>query len=597
MDLSKYHFVGRFLELCYLHQDKVALKHKTDNGWEGISWNTFGTLSSKVALQLIENGISVQDKVAIFSNNTPYWTITDVGIMQSRAICVPIHSTESENNIIHILNNSEAKIVFVDGQQQYDKIISSYKKCPNLKQIVVFSNTIALKEGTPSVHWDSFLKAPLSESVNKELQLRLSERNIDDLFTLIYTSGTTGIPKGVMLSYKNLAFQLYSHQQFIKIHPDDVSLAFLPLSHIFERAWTAYVLHSGAVNCYLDDTQKIRETLLDLQPTLMCVVPRFFEKAYAQIYEKASKASLIKRIIFSLAIRLGKRKVKRNLKGKDTHWLDKKLFPLAERLIFSKLRHIFGGNLRCVPCGGAKLDPSIGLFFHAIGIDVKLGYGLTETTATVSFWQGKDFNIQSVGTVLPGIEVKIGANDEILLKGDCVMKGYYKLPEQTKEAFTDDGFFRTGDAGKVDARGNILITDRIKELMKTSNGKYISPQNIERKVGKDNLIEQIMVIADGRKFVSALIVPNYEALNDFIKEMKIQYKQHKDIINIKEIQDLFYKRIQKFQKSLPEYEKIKKFTLLSNPFSIKNNEITPTLKLKRKEIYQRYRKEIEAMYS
>lgn len=597
MNLTHYHIVTRFLQQWELHKDREALRKRTPQGWQSISWNEMGKLVSHLSRLLIDETVEVQDKVAIFSNNVPEWTISDLAIMQIRAVTVPIHATEPEQQLTHILNDSDSKLIFVGQQEQYSKVLAIYQKCPNLQKIIVLDKNIPLEKDSPSLYWEDFMAQQASEDSATILQKRLDSRNMEDLFTLIYTSGTTGLPKGVMLDYKNLAFQLYSHESSLKVTSEDVSLCFLPLSHIFERAWTAYMLHCGAVNCYLDDTQKVQEALLEVKPSLMCAVPRFYEKIYAKIYDKAARSSIGKKIIFSWAVRLGKRKIKRELKGKSMRWLDRKLFPVADRLVFSKFRDLLGGNIRCMPCGGAKLEPSIGLFFHAMGINVKLGYGLTETTATISLWEDHRFNPSSVGKILPGIEVKIGENNEILVKGDGVMKGYHKMPEQTREAFTEDGFFRTGDAGQVDKQGNILITDRIKELMKTSNGKYISPQNIERKVGKDNLIDQIMVIADGRKFVSALIVPNYEALNSFIKEMKIQYKQQKDLIKIKEIQELFYKRIQKFQKSLPEYEKIKKFTLLSNPFSIKNNEITSTLKLKRKEIYQRYRKEIESMYS
>ena len=301
-------------------------------------------------------------------------------------------------------------------------------------------------------------------------------------------------------------------------------------------------------------------------------------------------------MVFAAATRIAKIQLGRTKKGKYPSFILKKLYGVADRLVFQKLKDALGGNIQMIPCGGALLEPSIGRFFRAIGVNVTLGYGMTETTATVSCWDDHKFKLKSVGTLMPHIEAKIGDNNEILLKGGSITKGYYKNPEENAKSFTEDGYLRAGDAGYLDEEGNLYITERIKELMKTSNGKYIAPQQIEGKVGKDSFIEQIAVIADARKYVSALIVPNYEALAEYAQSLNLKYKNYSDLIKNSQIVEFFQKRLQHLQEELAAYEQIKKFTLLTTPFSISNDELTPTLKLKRKNIYKNYFREIEAMY-
>ena len=425
-----------------------------------------------------------------------------------------------------------------------------------------------------------------------ELEARIASKRLDDLFTLIYTSGTTGDPKGVMLDYANLAHQLQSHDQALNITEQDVSLSFLPLSHIFERAWVAYIFHRGATNCYLEDTNQIRQALVETKPTVMCAVPRFYEKIYAAVLDKVEKAPFIRRTLFHWAIQAGE---KHYQSANPSRWL-KWQHKWADKLVLSKLRALLGGQVRMMPCGGAKLEPTIGKFFHSLGVNVKLGYGMTETTATVSCWEDHDFNPNSIGKLMPNAEVKIGENNEILVRGGMVMRGYYKKPEETANAFTADGFLKTGDAGEMDEHGNLYITDRIKELMKTSNGKYIAPQYIEGKIGKDKFIEQIAIIADAKKYVSALIVPCFDSLEEYAKQLNIKYQDRLELIKHSEIIQMFEKRLHDVQKELASFEQVKKFTLLPQAFPHAMEEITPTLKLRRKVIMQRYREQIEQMY-
>ena len=455
---------------------------------------------------------------------------------------------------------------------------------------------IQLTETTLSCYWDELIQLGAAE-FQAEFETRLANKTMDDLFTIIYTSGTTGEPKGVMLDYNNLAHQLEAHDIALDVNQDEVSLSFLPFSHIFERAWVAYVLHRGAILCYLENTNQVREALMEVRPTFMCAVPRFYEKIYSAVLDKVQKAPFIRQMIFHLAIAVGQKRFDLLSQNKKVPFFLQKCYVIADKLVFSKLRSLLGGRIKMMPCGGAKLEPSIGLFFHCIGINIKLGYGMTETTATVSCWDDHHFNPNSIGKLMPNTEVKIGENNEILVRGGMVMKGYYKKPEETTQAFTEDGFLKTGDAGEFDAEGNLFITDRIKELMKTSNGKYIAPQYIESKIGKDKFIEQIAIIADAKKYVSALIVPCFDSVEEYARKLNLKYQDRIELLKHSEIIKMFEQRIECLQKELAHFEQVKKFTLLSQAFSVKLGEITPTLKLRRKVIMERYRHIIDSMYS
>mgnify|MGYP001015925511 FL=1 len=495
------------------------------------------------------------------------------------------------------MNHAEVKVLFVGDEKQYHKALEVASQCPTLQMIVVCDNEGPLTEKQYSIHWNDFLALGNSPQYDTELDKRIAERNLDDLFTIIYTSGTTGEPKGVMLTYENLAFQMVGHTERLStVDNTDTSLAFLPLSHVFERAWTYFCLYKAVTVYYLDDTNLVREALAEVRPTLMCAVPRFYEKIFATVHDRADASSFVKRKLFRLAIATGKRVLALREQGKKPSFVLQKAYNLFDKMVYKKLKEALGGRIKFMPCGGANLEPSIGRFFQSIGINLKLGYGMTETTATISCWGDDRINPQSVGNVMPNVQVRIGEENEILVKGGMVMKGYYKNPEETAKAFTPDGYLRTGDAGNLDGNNNLFITERIKELMKTSNGKYIAPQMIEGKVGKYNLIEQIAVIADGKKFVSALIVPNYEMLSQALKDLNIKCKNTADMIKHSQVIEYIGKQLQKFQKDLPDYEQIKKFTLLPSAFTIERNEITPSLKLRRKVIYANYSREIEAMY-
>lgn len=589
MSALDFHFVNRLRFQAKNFANRTALRFQEQGKWCNMQWSIFQQEIDNISLALIAQNIEIQDKIGIFAHNMPRWSIADFGAMQARVVTVPIYATNTPSQVEYIINDADIRILFVGEQAQMDCAIQIANNCTQLIKIVAMKSSINLHNHPLACHWENFIQVDKNMVV---LEARLASKRLDDLFTLIYTSGTTGDPKGVMLDYANLAHQLQSHDQAINISEQDISLSFLPLSHIFERAWVAYIFHRGATNCYLEDTDQIRQALVETKPTVMCAVPRFYEKIYAAVLDKVEKAPFIRRTLFHWAIQAGE---KHYQSAKPSRWL-KWQHKWADKLVLSKLRALLGGQVRMMPCGGAKLEPTIGKFFHSLGVNVKLGYGMTETTATVSCWEDHGFNPNSIGKLMPNTEVKIGENNEILVRGGMVMRGYYKKPEETANAFTADGFLKTGDAGEIDEHGNLHITDRIKELMKTSNGKYIAPQYIEGKIGKDKFIEQIAIIADAKKYVSALIVPCFDSLEEYAKQLNIKYQDRLELIKHAEIIQMFEKRLHEIQKELASFEQVKKFTLLPQAFTQAMEEITPTLKLRRKVIMQRYREQIENMY-
>ncbi|WP_438454021.1 AMP-dependent synthetase/ligase [Vibrio alginolyticus] len=590
-----FHIVKRIREQIANGGTRVALKHKVGEEWQGITWTQFGQQVDALSLALLAQGLGVQDKIGIFSNNMPQWTIADIAALQLRSVTVPIYPTNTAAQSAYIINNADVKVLFVGEQPQLDAAVSIFDQCEQLELIVAMSDDVELGDHDFVISWQAFV-AKGDTTYQVELDARLDQAKEDDLLTLIYTSGTTGQPKGVMLDYANIAAQLEGHDQRLSLSQSDVSLCFLPLSHVFERAWTFYVLYKGATNCYLQDTMQVRDALSQVRPTVMCAVPRFYEKIFSAIHEKVSRAPIHRKIMFTWAVNMGAKMAACHQEKRQPSLFLRKSYALADKLVLSKLRALLGGQINFMPCGGAKLDETIGRFFHAIGINVKLGYGMTETTATVSCWDDKCFNPDSIGMSMPGAQVKIGENNEILVRGPMVMRGYYKMPEETEKTFDEHGFLKTGDAGYIDENGNLFITDRIKELMKTSGGKYIAPQMIEGAIGKDHFIEQIAVIADTRKFVSALIVPCYDSLEEYAKELNIKYHDRVELIKHHQVVEMLEKRVNDLQKELAKFEQVKKFKLLPRAFSMDDGELTPTQKLRRKVINDKYQDEIEEMY-
>jgi long-chain acyl-CoA synthetase len=582
--------------LQYQGGNSIYYKDNKLNKWVGISWTDFGDKIQNLSKALLNYGIKEHQNVAIFAENMPDWIVADVAIMSLRAVSVPIYATNSKNEVEYIINDAEINLIFVGGQAEYDKTLQISKTNSHLQYIVSLSKDVHIENDENSIHLHDFLDLKANEALETELQKRYYECNSTDLASIIYTSGTTGEPKGVMLDHTNFMQSLVAHDFELVVSEKDSSLSFLPLSHIYERSWVFFCLHRGIKVYFNQDPKLIVEVLKEVKPTVMCTVPRIFEKIFAAIQDKRKEASPAKMKLASWALGVGNayfNKYKRNdikvpLALKLKH-------KIADALVLSKLREVFGGRIKFMPCGGAPLAADMVSFFHSFGLNIKCGYGLTETTATVSLFGYMHFEFNSAGKTIHGTQIKIGEDDEILVKGPGVMKGYYKKPKETAEVF-EDGWFKTGDAGMMDDKGNLIITDRIKDLMKTSGGKYIAPQKLETALINDAFIEQISVIGDQQKYVTALAVPSFENLKKYAVEHKIAYKDIEELINNSQIKEMFEKRIEALQKDFSVFEKIKKFSLLSQEFSIEAGEITATLKLKRKVIQKKYKKIIDKMY-
>lgn len=594
-NLHDYHIIRR-LQMQFLHSgNKIAYRQ-----WDGkrnieMSWESVEKKTRALSNALLEMGVDIQENIGIFSQNTIDWSLADIASLQLRAVTVPLYATSSVEQAAYILNDANIRILFVGDQKQYDIVSELLALCPQLEHIIVFNSDVVLNENIPSCYLENLINQSTFQH-DDVLKQRINECNLDDLFTLIYTSGTTGEPKGVMLDYTSLASQLYLHDERLSLSDKDVSLCFLPLSHVFERAWSFYVMHTGAVNVYLTDTHAVREAMSAVKPTVMCAVPRFYEKVYSAIQDKVSQASVFRQFIFKWAIKQGEKQREAQLNQRQQGFISRLCYRFADKKVLSPVRQILGGRVRFLPAAGARLDDAVIRFFLATGINIKYGYGMTETCATVSCWEENKYKLGSIGTPLPGVEVRIGAENEIQVRGSIVMKGYFNKPEDTADAFTEDGWLRTGDAGALDSDGMLFITERLKDLMKTSNGKYIAPQMIEGTLGQDRFIEHIAVIADTRKFVSALIVPCFDALEEHARALNLKYQDRMELLRHTKIKELFDERLREMQKNFASFHQVKRFTLLAEGFSMESGELTPTLKLRRKIIFERYRNEIELMY-
>lgn len=601
MSLDQYHVIRLLQQQSESLKDAVALEgFEMAAPWYQVSWQAFDQISSKIAQVLIELGVQVQDRCVILAQNCPQWTCADVGTLKTRAVVVPIYPTSTVEQASFIVNDATAKVIFVDDAKQYAMACELQALCPSLEHVIVFDASVTLAADKANQHWhlDTLLAGDTQLNIEQEAELnqRLQAANLDDLLTLIYTSGTTGDPKGVMLDYRNMASTIRQHDQKLAFHSGDVSLAFLPLSHVFERSWSFYVLCRGGHNVYLQNTQRVKEAISAVRPHTLCVVPRFLEKVYSAVQDKVAKSADGRKKLFAWAMRVGQRQFEVGQgRAKGGLWLSLQ-WRLAHKLVYSKLQAVLGGRLKFMPCGGAALDVNVGSFFHAINIPVLCGYGMTETNATVTCNTLSNRVPGSNGQPLLETEIKLGKDDEILVRGATVMRGYYNRPEDTAAAF-EDGWLKTGDAGRFDANGNLFITDRIKELMKTSNGKYIAPQRVEGAVGCCPFIEQVAIIADARNYVTALIVPAFESLEAWAKDKGLNYESPLELLRHSHVVEHFEQRLKQLQHELAGFEQIKKFTLLPEAFSMEAGLITPTLKLRRKMIYHKYAHEINAMYN
>lgn len=568
---------------------KAAISFKKDNEWKDLSWKDFRRMVFKTANALKGIGIKENDKVAIYSDNSAEWMVFDLAILSIGAITVPIYSTNNLEQAEYIINDAEAKAILVGNQEQYDAIYSLMPHA-SLQKIIVSKKRVWIKPEY-SEFLEDFIKTADEHS-------EIVPKNEEDLATLIYTSGTTGIPKGVMITHGNFQKCFDAHFDFFKFKnfKNEHSLAFLPLTHVFERSWSLLCLYGGAKVSFLENTKLIASALTEVKPTMMCAVPRFYQKIYAGVNEMVANGSNAKKNIFNWAMDIGSQVAERKRKGQSIPLLLNIKNNIANRLVFQKIKNKMGGKLWFMPCGGASLSPEVTQFFDTMGIHITVGYGLTETTATLTAFPFQNYLHGSAGITLGDTQIKIGEDNEILAKGSGIMKGYYNKPEETAATFTEDGWFKTGDAGYLDENGNLFITDRIKDLMKTSNGKYITPQPIENLLSNNQYIQQAMVVAEGRPFVTALIIPNFEALQEQLKKMNITFTNWQDIVSMERIKEFYHHKIEEIQQTLSGFEKVKKFTLMPAEFEIGTGEITPTLKVKRNVVLAKYADLIEQMY-
>ena len=596
-----YHFAELIHRQAEKYGNRTALKHR-DNAtgkWLKISWREFSDKVMLTAKAMAEFGIKVQENIGVYSQNMPHCLYTDFGAYGNRVVSIPMYATNSPGQIEYIINDAKIRTLFVGEQLQYNNAFKVQKDSKYLERLVVFDPAVKMNpEDKTSIYFDDFLRLGDNAHAESTVKIRMTEAVPEDLATIIYTSGTTGESKGVMLPHSCYLEAMRIHDVRLPLVTDkDLSMSFLPMTHIFEKAWCYYCLHKGVTIAINQDPKMIQKTLPEVHPTLMCNVPRFWEKVYAGVHEKINSASPAMKKIFLDAIETGRKyNLEYKNKGIPAPCGLKLKFQFYNKTVFTLLKRVLGIERgRFFPVAGAPLSDTVNEFLQSVNIPIAYGYGLSETTATVCFYPEIGFQFGSIGEVMPGVQVKIDpGNNEILVKGKTVMSGYYNKPEETKRAFTEDGFFRTGDAGRLE--GNTLFfTERIKDLYKTSNGKYIAPQAIEMVMSGDNYIEQIAVIGDQRKFVSALIVPAYPLLEKYAGEKGISFESREELVKNKDIIRFIEARVEEHQKNLASYEKIKRFTLLPEPFMM-GCELTDTLKLRRPVVLQKYATEIEAMY-
>ena len=567
--------------------------------WKSYSWNEFSSCVRTVSNAMLNLGVKVQENVGVFSQNCPQYLFCDYGAWGIRAVTVPFYATSSEQQIQFIINDAKIRFLFVGEQEQYEKAHRVMALCPTLERIIVFDRSVTLSPRDPNaLYFDDFLKLGDGFPRQTEVEKCAREATFDDLANILYTSGTTGESKGVMLTHGQYHAALEANGKCVNIHDDDRVLNFLPFAHIFEKAWAVLAVTVGATLIVNNDPKRVQQSMRDTNPTCMSAVPRFWEKVYAGVMEKIEKAGSLQQRIFSNALAVGRKyNIEYLSRGKRPPLTLRLKYDVINKALFGKVRKELGlVNANIFPTAGAAISAHVEEFVHSIGINMIAGYGLTESLATVSCDRlGEPYSVGSVGRIIDGLDVKISEEGEVLLKGPSIFHGYYNRDDITAASFTEDGYFKTGDAGYI-KDGELFLTERIKDLFKTSNGKYIAPQMIETRLLVDKYIDQIAVIADERKFVSALIVPEYRLLEEYSKANGIEYGSMEELCADKRINEMIKERIDTLQQQLAYYEQVKRFTILPKPFTMENGELTNTLKLKRRVVNENYKAAIDKMY-
>lgn len=567
--------------------------------WKTVSWKQFSLRVMQVSNALIHLGVKPQESIGVFAQNCVQYLYTDFGAYGIRAVTIPFYATCSEQQIQYMINDAQIKILFVGEQEQYDKAHRVSALCPTLNRIIVFDRNVCVSKHDPNtIYFDDFIASVEHLPQQAAVEQRWGEANDEDICNILYTSGTTGESKGVILTYGQYSAAMIANDQCVPLGEDDIVMDFLPITHIFERGWIYLCLTEGAkiiINTY---PKEIQQSMREMHPTCMCAVPRFWEKVYVAVKEKIDEANTIQRKIFQRALNVGKKyNIDYLSKGKRPPLALKMEYEMYNKTVMSLVRKQIGlENAHFFPTAGAYVSPEVEEFAHSVGICMVVGYGLTESLATVSCDRiGKTYTVGSVGRPIESIEVKIGENNEIMLKGPTITRGYYKREHINEQAFDEDGFFHTGDAGYL-KDGELYLTERIKDLFKTSNGKYVAPQMIEAMMLVDKYIDQAVIIADQRKFVSALIVPEFRLLEEYARDHGIAFNSREEICEDARIVKMMLDRILTLQQSLAHYEQVKRITLVPHHFTMERGELTNTLKIKRPAINKNYKDIINKMY-
>lgn len=583
----------------YGSRDALTFRSFGSLKWKTVSWKQFSLRVNQVSNALIDFGLKPQENIGVFAQNCLQYLYTDFGAYGVRVVSIPFYATCSEQQIQYMINNAQIRFLFVGEQEQYNKAHRIFSLCPTLERIIIFDHSVRVSSYDPNaVYFEDFIRLGENLPHQTEVEKRWADANDEDICNILYTSGTTGVSKGVVLTYGQYDAAMEANGKSVPVGEQDRVVSFLPITHIFERGWLYLCLTEGAhiiINTY---PKEIQQTMREVKPTAMSAVPRFWEKVYIAVKERIDSANPVQKKLFNRALAVGKKyNIDYLSKGKRPPLALSAEYQVYNKSVMALVRKQIGlQNPHFFPTAGAYVSPEVEEFVHSIGIYMMVGYGLTESLATVSCDRiDKPYTVGSVGRPIDGIQIKIGENDEILLKGPTITRGYYELPNANTAAFDEDGFFHTGDAGYM-KDGELYLTERIKDLFKTSNGKYVAPQMIEAMLLVDKYVDQVVVIADQRKFVSALIVPEFRLLEEYASDHGISYVDREDLCGNKQINDMMMERIKTLQQSLAHYEQIKRFTLLPHHFNMERGELTNTLKIRRPAVYKIYKDAIDSMY-
>ncbi len=572
----------------------VAMRHQQDDRWLETTYGTMAARIERLAAALVALGVQPGERVGIFAPNMPEWIIADYAALSIRAVSVPIYATSTAEQAGLIVADSGLKVLFAGTAAERDAALEIVGSCPDLQWIVTMDPSLPAANGRLCALAD-LESRPVEPAAAAELARRRAQATADDLAAIIYTSGTTGEPKGVMLRHRNFVNQYSTIDTRFSVGPDDRSLCFLPLSHAYERTWSAYVFLKGASNTILSNPRQVVTAIADARPTVMVSAPRLYEKVHAAIHARVEAAPPLRRRLFGWAIGVGHRWWTAHYAGTPVGTGLRLQHALADRLVLRRIRDAVGGPKNFFSSGGAALSSEVEEFFLSVGLLICQGYGLTETAPMLTCNAPGAFRFGTVGRPIDDVEIRISDEGEVLARGPNVTEGYYRKPEANRESFSD-GWFRTGDIGHLDPDGYLVITDRIKDLIITSGGKNVAPQRIESIVGKDHYIDQLAVIGDRRSAIAAIVVPAFESLLEFAREKKLAFADHEELIRLPEVIELYRRRIREQSLSLAPFEKIRRFTLVARQFSMQTGEITPTLKVRRKVIAEKYHELIERMY-